>query len=133
MKSIKFTLFAVLVAGGLAAPALAEDASIYQSTNSRNEQVTIVTDRGESNLKLKELRDFAQVTSADPNIARDLSRKPALVDNATFVGKHPALAQFLAKYPGADEDIKAHPGNFVAPTTTSAWNAADNQQNREVR
>lgn len=133
MTSIKFTLLAVLVAGGLAVPALAEDPSIYHSTNSRNEQVTIVTDRGESNLNRKELQDFSKVTSAEPNVARALSRKPELVDNASFVAKHPALAQFLAEYPGAHEDIKAHPGNFVEPTTASAWNASDNQQNREER
>jgi hypothetical protein len=132
MKSIKFTLLAVLVAGGLAAPALAEDTNVYHSNNSRDESVTIVTDRGESNLNLKEFRDFAQVTNADPKLARALSRNPALVDNAKFVAGHPALAQFLAEYPGAHEDIKAHPGNFVEPTTASAWNAADNQQNRRL-
>ena len=133
MKSIKFTLVAVLVAGGLAAPALAEDTSIYHSNNSRDQQVTIVTDRGESNLNLKQLRDFGQVTNADPNVARALSKNPALVDNASFVAKHPALAQFLAEYPGAREEIRANPGNFVEPTTASAWNAADNQQNRRLR
>ena len=133
MKSIKFTLLAILVAGGIAVPAAAEDASIYHSSNSRGEQVTLLTDRGEANLNLKEFQDFGQVTKADPNVARALSRHPAPVDNASFVGKHPALAQFLAKYPGADEDIKAHPGNFVEPTTASAWNSAGHQQNREMR
>lgn len=133
MKSIKFTLLAVLVAGGLAVPALAEESSIYHSTNSRDEPVTIVTNRGESNLNRKEFREFSRVTSADPNVARALFRNPALVDNATFVASHPALAQFLAEYPGAPKDIKAHPGNFVEPTTASAWNAPDNQQNRGER
>jgi hypothetical protein len=122
MKSLKFTLLAVLVAGGLATPALAEDPSIYHSTNSRNEQVTILTNRGESNLNLKELQDFAQVTNADPNVAPALSKDPTLVDDASFVAKHPALTHFLAKYPGADEDVRAHPGNFVEPTNASAWN-----------
>jgi hypothetical protein len=106
MKSIKFTLPAILVAGGIAVPAAAEDASIDHSSNSRGEQVIIVTDRSESNLNLKEFQDFAQVTKTDPNVARALSRHPALMDNASFVGKHPALAQFLAKYPGADEDSR---------------------------
>ncbi len=133
MKSIKFTLVAVLVAGGLAAPALAEDTGIYHSKNSRDEQVTIVTDRGESKLNLKQLRDFARVTNADPSVARALSKNPALVDNASFVAGHPALAQFLTEYPGAREEIRANPGNFVEPTTASAWNAADNQQNRRLR
>jgi hypothetical protein len=119
MKSLKFTLLAVLVTGGLATPALAVDTSIYHSTNSRNEQVTILTNRGESNLNLKELQDFAQVTNADPNVAPALSKDPTLVDNASFVA---ALAHFLAKYPGADEDVRAHPGNFVEPTNASAWN-----------
>lgn len=123
MKSLKFTLLAVLLAGGRATRTLAEDAtSIYHSTNSRNEQVTILTDRGESNLNLKELQDFAQVTNADPSVPPALSKNPALVDNASFVAKHPALAHFLAKYPGADEDVRAHPGNFVEPTNASAWN-----------
>jgi hypothetical protein len=119
MKSLKFTLLAVLVTGGLATPALAVDTSIYHSTNSRNEQVTILTNRGESNLNLKELQDFAQVTNADPNVAPALSKDPTLVDNASFVA---ALAHFLAKYPGADEDVRAHPGNFVEPMNASAWN-----------
>jgi hypothetical protein len=119
MKSLKFTLLAVLVTGGLATPALAVDTSIYHSTNSRNEQVTILTNRGESNLNLKELQDFAQVTNADPNVAPALSKDPTLVDNASFVA---ALAHLLAKYPGADEDVRAHPGNFVEPTNASAWN-----------
>jgi hypothetical protein len=122
MKSLKFTLLAVLVAGGLATPAQAEDTSIYHSTNSRNERVTILTNRGESNLNVKELQDFAPVTNADPNVAPALSKNPALVENASFVAKHPALAHFLAKYPGADEDVRAHPGNFVEPTNASVWN-----------
>jgi hypothetical protein len=133
MKSIKFTLLACLVACGLAVPALAEDTSIYHSNSSSGGRVTIETDRGESNVNLKELRDFAQVTNADPNIAPALSRNPALVDNASFVAKHPGLGQFLTEYPNAHEEIKAHPGNFVEPTTASAWNAADNQPNRSTR
>jgi hypothetical protein len=90
-------------------PCAGRDTSIYHSTNSRNEQVTILTNRGESNLNLKELQDFAHVTNADPNVAPALSKNPALVDNATFVAKDPALAHFLANYPGADEDVRAHP------------------------
>ena len=103
MKAIKFTLAAILVASGFAAPALAEDASVYHSNNARDEQVTIVTTRGESNLDRKELRSFAQVTSADPSVAQALSKNPGLVDNASFVTKHPPLAQFLAEYPDARE------------------------------
>ncbi len=133
MKSIKITLAAVLVAGGLAAPVLAEDAGIYHSSNARGEEITIVTSRGESNLDLKELRSFAQVTSADPSVARALSKNPALVDSASFVAAHPALAQFLTEYPDAREEIKSNPGNFVEPTTASAWNAADNTQNKRYR
>jgi hypothetical protein len=33
----------------------------------------------------------------------------------------------------AVEDVKAHSGNFVEPTTASAWNAPDSRQNREER
>jgi hypothetical protein len=133
MKSIKFTLAAVLVACGLAAPALAEDGSVYHSNNARGEQLTIVTTRGESKLDKNELRAFAQVTSADPSVAPALSKNPARVDDASFVAKHPALAQFLAEYPDAREEIKSNPGNFVEPTTASAWNASDNSQNRKYR
>jgi hypothetical protein len=133
MKSIKLTLAAVLAAGVLAVPALAEDTSIYHPSNSRREQVTIETDRGESNLNLKELQDFAQVTSADPSVARALSKNPALVDNANFVAKHQGLGQFLAEYPRAREEIRANPGNFVEPMNGSAWNAADNRRNERSR
>jgi hypothetical protein len=133
MKSIKLALAAVLAAGVLAAPALAEDTSIYHPSNSRGEQVTVETDRGESNLNLKELQDFAQVTSADPSVARALSKNPALVDNPSFVAKHEALAHFLTEYPGARDEIRVNPGNFVEPTRRSAWNTADNRRNERSR
>lgn len=129
MKSLKFTLLAVLLAGGRATRTLAEDAtSIYHSTNSRNEPVTILTDRGESNLNLKELQDFAQVTNADPSVPPALSKNPALVDNASSL---PSIPLWHTSWPSTRARMKMS-GRTPATSSNQRMHlpGTDNQQNR---
>ena len=74
-------------------------------------------------LDVRMLRDFNSAKQEDPKIAGDIARDPAVVQNSTYVGKHPALMAFLDKYPDARGEIVANPGNFVTPVAGSKWNS----------
>ena len=74
-------------------------------------------------LNVQMLREFNSVKDGDPKIATDIARNPEVVQNADYVGKHPALVAFLDKYPNARGEIVANPGNFVAPVAGSKWNS----------
>ncbi len=69
------------------------------------------------------LRDFQNVKQQDSTIAPAIARNPAVVQDAAYVGKHPALTAFLDKYPNARDEIVANPGNFVTPVAGSKWNS----------
>jgi len=69
------------------------------------------------------LRDFDSVKSEDTAVASEIARNPNVVENASYVAKHPALQAFLAKYPQARNEIVDSPGNFVTPVNGSKWNS----------
>jgi hypothetical protein len=74
-------------------------------------------------LNVQMLRDFEAVKAGDPSVGTEIAKNPARVQDAAFVGKHPALQAFLAKYPGASHEIVSSPGNFVTPVAGSTWNS----------
>lgn len=76
-----------------------------------------------NDINVQMLRDFGNVKQSDPKVAADIARKPELVENSGYVGKHPSLQAFLAKYPAASNEIVSSPGNFVTPVAGSKWNS----------
>ncbi len=76
---------------------------------------------GDINVQM--LRDFGTVKQSDPKVAVDIARNPQVVENGGYVGKHPSLQAFLAKYPAASNEIVSSPGNFVTPVAGSKWNS----------
>lgn len=48
-----------------------------------------------------------------PEIAEQLRKDPALIDNARFVGDHPALAQYLQEHPGVRKEFDSNPYAFM--------------------
>jgi|SRR5579885_2754857 hypothetical protein len=123
---------ALAIALGLAAlsvlqsfPALAQDSPSSEVVGVVTRgNTTIVFERSNADLNLDQLGAFAQVTASDPSVARALAKNPSLVNNDEFVSKHPALRQYLEKFPNAREDIVANPGNYVTPVSGSTWNHA---------
>ena len=69
------------------------------------------------------LRDFQNAKAADGGIANAIARNPAIVNDANYVAKHPALQAFLEKYPDARAELVDNPGNFVTPVAGSKWNS----------
>jgi hypothetical protein len=60
-----------------------------------------------------ELANMDRFMDSHPEIAEQLRKDPALVDNQKFVQNHPALQQFLADHPGVREEYKQHPYAFM--------------------
>ena len=48
-----------------------------------------------------------------PEIAEQLRKDPALIDNARFVSDHPALAEYLKEHPGVRKEFDSNPYAFM--------------------
>ena len=48
-----------------------------------------------------------------PEVAKELSKNPRLVDDPQYVANHPGLKDFLEDHPKVREDIKSHPNAFM--------------------
>ncbi len=125
MKHFSAILAATLVSMMAAFPVFAQDSPSAQVVGVvKHGDTTIVFERSNAGLNLDQLGAFSQVTADDPALASKLARNPKLVENQSFVSKHPALAQYLEKYPDARDDIIANPGNYLTPTNGSSWSRA---------
>lgn len=60
-----------------------------------------------------ELGNMDRFMDSHPEIAEQLRKNPALVDNKEFVANHPALQEFLASHPGVREEMKENPNAFM--------------------
>jgi hypothetical protein len=62
-------------------------------------------------------RDMAEMNrfmDNHPEIAEQLRKEPTLVDNRVWVGKHPALQQYLQAHPQLADAFRAHPDQFMS-------------------
>src|SRR6267154_1133513 len=60
-----------------------------------------------------QLARFDQFMDSHREIAEQLRKDPALVNNREFVEKHPALQTYLQEHPGVREEIKENPNAFM--------------------
>lgn len=67
----------------------------------------------DSDVNRRELANMDRFMDSHPEIAEQLRKNPALVDNKEFVQGHPALQQFLAQHPGVREEYKENPNGFM--------------------
>ena len=124
MKRLVYGFAVLAVAGFAAVPAFAQDPGARVTGVVQRGNTTIVFEQSNAGLNLDQLSAFSQVAASDPGMASKLARNPRLVDNQSFVAQHPALNEYLEKYPNARADIVSNPGNYVTPVTGSAWSHA---------
>ena len=106
-------------------PAFAQDSPASKVTGViQNGNKTIVFENNSEGLNLDQIGAFSQVKASDPAVVDKLARNPKLVTEDAFVSKHPALQQYLEKYPMARDDIAANPGNYMTPVNGSSWQHA---------
>jgi hypothetical protein len=60
-----------------------------------------------------ELRNFDQFLDAHPPIRADLQKNPALVNDSSYLQKHPDLQEFLQSHPRAKEEMQENPTAFM--------------------
>jgi hypothetical protein len=125
MRRLGIVLGTLIVAGLATVPAFAQDSPSSQVVGTvQRGNTTIVFERSNADLNLDQLNAFSQIVSSDPGMVSKLAKNPSLVNDQSFVSKHPALQQYLDKYPNAREDIVANPGNYLTPTNGSSWSRA---------
>ena len=61
-----------------------------------------------------ELSNLNNFMDSHPEIAEQLKKNPALVNDKKFVESHPALKGFLAADPGVREEMRENPNGFMA-------------------
>lgn len=103
MKRTLSLAVAVLIAGGLSAPAFAQP----------NRPVIITSEMSTRDLPMAELSAFGELAAANPRMARSLSRNPRLAESRSFLRRNPELSSFFAKYPGSKERFISDPGNYL--------------------
>ena len=69
--------------------------------------------RDNNDVTLGELGRFDQFLDAHPEIARDVRKDPALINNKDFVEDHPQLGEFLKTHPGVREEARENPRAFM--------------------
>lgn len=125
MTRLAYALSVMALAAFASFPASAQDSPASKVTGVvQNGNKTIVFESNSAGLNLDQIGAFSQVKASDPSLAEKLARNPQLITDDAFVSKHPALQQYLAKYPTARGDIAANPGNYLTPVNGSAFQHA---------
>jgi hypothetical protein len=104
MRSALSLSVALLLVGGLSAPAFAQAAP----------QVTISHEMTNEDLNMAELAAFDQVATANLKMSRRLAANPRLANSDSFLRRWPDLNNFFAKYPGSKDRFLEDPGNYLA-------------------
>jgi hypothetical protein len=121
MKRYATAIAAILISCGFATVGMAQTMSPANAPQSKPE---IVTEPGNENLNLNELKAFDEIAKSHPDMAKSIARKPALIKSDNFVSKYPELQEYLSKYPDAREKIHDNPGDYVEPVAESSWKHA---------
>lgn len=61
----------------------------------------------------QELENFDNFLDSHPQIAKDLSKNPALANDEKYLQSHPQLTQFLQAHGGVRRELSEHPGRFI--------------------
>jgi hypothetical protein len=95
---------ALLLAGGLSAPAIVQAQS----------QATVGHEMTNEDLNMAELQAFDRVATSNLKMSRRLAANPHLANNENFLRRWRDLNNFFNKYPGSKERFLADPGNYLA-------------------
>ncbi len=60
-----------------------------------------------------QLRSFNHFLQRNPDTARDIWRRPELVNDRGFVDNHPELRDWMSNYPEAANELRANPDAFM--------------------
>ena len=109
------TIFAIaLIAGGAwAGVAMAQEETSSAAVIHQANADIVFENAGMSNLPSARYQAFDQFATEHPEITTALARNPRLIENDSFINRHPALADFLRTHPDVASDFAKNPGNYV--------------------
>jgi phage-related protein len=64
-------------------------------------------------VRFEELFNMDQFLNGHPEIAEQIRKNPALIDNQQFIASHPALQQFLSEHAGVRAACERNPQEFL--------------------
>ena len=102
----------------------------YDQREDRDRDRDVNGDRAANDITRRELSNMDSFLDSHPEIAEQVRRNPALVDNKEFVENHPALQEFLASHPGVREEIKENPNAFM--NREQRFDAREDGRDRDV-
>jgi hypothetical protein len=113
MKRLFTFLSAALFTGAMALPALTQDYQMPPPPAGFGYGHPGPSYRGNYPGSHRYAADFNHFFDAHPEMARQLSADPRLIDNPGYLRAHPELGQYMWAHPGVDEAFREHPYNFV--------------------
>jgi hypothetical protein len=70
-------------------------------------------DEHDRDVTRRQLASFDQFADSHPEIAEQIHKNPALLDDREFVKTHPALAEYLEQHPQVREEVRENPNAFM--------------------
>jgi hypothetical protein len=116
MPKIISVLIAVTIMGVIPAPVFAQtDEGATMSAPAVSIGNTVIEAGGASpaDLPMQRYKAWDEFQASHPKIARELRRRPELINSSRFLASHPDLKEFFDAHPDIREDMASNPGNYV--------------------
>jgi hypothetical protein len=125
MKRSTIALISFVGTMALALPVMAQDensgvmmqpdASAESAHAVQQGNTTIVfKPAGTSNIGKTRLQTWGKFAEMHPKVAKELAYNSSLMNDHSYLMKHPQLDAFFQAHPGVKQDMEKNPGNFNA-------------------
>ena len=112
--SIVGTLVFALPAMAPAADSGASQPGTETATVVQGNKTIVFAPAGTSNIDANRLRTWGEFAETHPTIAKSLAYNSSLMNDVSYLRKHPQLDAFFQEHPDIKEAMAENPGNFVA-------------------
>ena len=68
---------------------------------------------GDKDVTRSEMRNFDQYLDKHQDVRNDLTKNPNLINDPSYLAKHPHLKAFLEQHPNTREELKENPSAFM--------------------
>lgn len=114
-----------------AAEELKENPSAFTAAENKYERGQGENPATEDTGRAQQEKAFDQFLDAHPQIAKDLRSNPSLVNDASYVQKHPQLSGFLANHPNVKAELQQNPGAFIKGAEAPNHKHSNNDRDRD--
>jgi hypothetical protein len=113
MNRLSTLLIALVLPVAFAAPSAAQEGKTLGTVINGN-TTTEFKAADTSDVDTQKLKTWNDFASQHPKVARELAYKPNLINDDSYVKKHPELDAFFSAHPDIREAMVKNPGNYNA-------------------